>query len=120
MNGFVTIEAGAFTGSGFVMEHRSAVTEVTKTAAAISGAQLKNSLAEIYSVFRLYSVAMAMTIAVMRATKGIVLLPPHVLVLHFRQQQLKRRGRIPQYQLMLIRLLHLLCVKQISLDVAAA
>lgn len=33
MNGFVTIEAGAFTGSGFVMEHRSAVTEVTKTAA---------------------------------------------------------------------------------------
>ena len=39
---------------------------------AMSGAHLKNSLAEIYSVFRLYNVAMATTIAVMRATKGIV------------------------------------------------
>jgi len=33
MNGFVTIEAGVFTGSGFAMELKSAVTEVTKTAA---------------------------------------------------------------------------------------
>ena len=39
---------------------------------AMSGAHLKNSLAEIYSVFRLYNVAMATTIAGMRATKGIV------------------------------------------------
>ena len=39
---------------------------------AMSGAHLKNSRAEIYSVFRLYNVAMATTIAVMRATKGIV------------------------------------------------
>ena len=39
---------------------------------AISGARLKNSLAEIYSVFRPYNVAMATTTAVMKATKGIV------------------------------------------------
>jgi len=91
MNGFVTIEAGVFTGSGFAMELKSAVTEVTKTAAAISGVpRLKNLLAEIFSVFRPYNVAMATTTAVMTATKGIV------------------------------RLVHLLCVKQISSDVAAA
>jgi len=32
MNGFVTIEAVAFSGSGFAMELRTAVTEVTKAA----------------------------------------------------------------------------------------
>jgi len=37
MNGFVTIKAGAFTGSGFAMDFRIAVTEVTKEAADMVG-----------------------------------------------------------------------------------
>lgn len=118
-NGFVTTEGSAFTGSGFATEHLTAVTEVTSRAVATLVARCKNSLVTTRSVSLLFSDAMVTMTAVTKATRGIVLLQPRLL-LPLRSQQLSHRHDRTQHVTLLIRLSRPPYVPLVSFVVVAA
>jgi len=71
-NGCVPTEASVFTGSGFVTEHPTVMTEVMSLVVETSVALRKSLPAIIKSVFPRNNVAMATMTVVTTAMKGIV------------------------------------------------